>query len=134
MERRYRLMRKGKEDANNEGREKNLQFALDELKKAGFVVKEGKKGPKDGSYSGIVGNLGNPLIINSGPLKKPKEVKPTHYSRKENKESKQKLDQALQQLKDAGFEVRKGRTAPKNGVYSGIVGKLDGPLVINLKR
>lgn len=134
MGRSYRLVKKEKVDSSSEMRKKNQQHAIDELRKAGFVVKEGKKGPKNGSYSGIVGSLGSPLIVNIGPAKTPKKVHPPTTSRKEMKESQQKIDQALQQLRDAGFEVRKGRSGPKNGVYSGIVGELDGPLIINLKK
>lgn len=46
----------------------------------------------------------------------------------------QEHELALKQLRDAGFEVKEGKKAPKDGVYSGIVGKLGNLLVVNIKK
>lgn len=46
----------------------------------------------------------------------------------------QDRDHALKQLRDAGFEVKEGKKTPKDGVYSGIVGKLGKVLEIDIKK
>lgn len=48
-----------------ERKKQELERALEQLRQAGFVVTEGKKKPKDGVYSGIVGKFGNLLVINT---------------------------------------------------------------------
>ncbi|WP_142830071.1 hypothetical protein [Planococcus soli] len=46
----------------------------------------------------------------------------------------QERELALQQLRKAGFEIKEGKKTPKDGVYSGIVGKLGKVLVVNIKK
>lgn len=53
---------------------------------------------------------------------------------KSPEEKQQELDLAVQQLRDAGFEVKAGKKTPKNGVYSGIVGELGRVLQVNINR
>lgn len=134
MRRTYRLVKKTKADVAGELRENELEHALTALREAGFAVKEGRKVPKDGVYSGIIGGLGNPLIINTGPSSQPvAKKKPLSY-RNKNAEWTKNREQAIQQLKDAGFEVKMGRRGPKDAVYSGIVGELNEPIIIDTKK
>ena len=63
---------------------------------------------------------------------KEKEHRPATPRRSEK--WKQDREIALEQLRQAGFGVKEGKKAPKNGVYSGIVGKLGKVLEIDIKR
>lgn len=134
MGRTYRLMKKPKADVAGVLRKNELERALAELIEAGFTIKEGRKVPKDGVYSGIIGGLGNPLIINMGSPKQPIAKKQPLSYRNKSEEWTKNRKQAIQQLRDAGFEVKMGRRGPKDGVYSGIVGELNGPLIINTRK
>ncbi|RLQ84868.1 hypothetical protein D9754_16470 [Planomicrobium sp. Y74] len=128
------MVKKPKAELSGELRENELERALTELREAGFIVKEGRKVPKDGVYSGIIGGLGNPLIINTGPPSQPvTKKKPLSYRNKSTEWTKNRA-QVIQQLRDAGFEVKMGRRGPKDGVYSGIVGELNGHLIIDTKK
>ncbi|WP_214746095.1 hypothetical protein [Exiguobacterium sp. s189] len=49
---------------DNPNWKENRERALENLRSVGFEVREGKKVPDNGVYSGVVGSLGEELVIN----------------------------------------------------------------------
>ncbi|WP_121615789.1 hypothetical protein [Virgibacillus halodenitrificans] len=49
---------------NQRTKDQEQQQIIKQLSRAGINVKEGKKTPRDGKYSGVVGDFGNKIKVN----------------------------------------------------------------------